>query len=153
VDKLQNLYRICEEWNLGITFDTSHAASFGLNIVSALDVVAPRLANVHFSDRREEPPAIASGLLNALTRDHQLPGAGALPLGTFVRRLRAKSYQGALTLELSPLALGLWRDHRTLERATRAVAFVREQLFPGVNRAADATPRSRRASTPAENDV
>lgn len=152
LDKIQNLYRICEEWNLDITFDTSHAASFGLNIVSALDVVGPRLANIHFSDRREEPPAIASSLMNSLTREHQLPGAGALPLATFVQRLRAKSYQGVLTLELSPLSLAPWREHRTLERATRAVMFVREQLSPGVNHAADATPQSRRASAPAEND-
>src|SRR3954447_16019705 len=32
LDKLQNLYRVCEEWDLDITLDTSHAASFGVDI-------------------------------------------------------------------------------------------------------------------------
>lgn len=152
LDKIQNLYRICEEWNLDITFDTSHAASFGLDIVSALDVVGPRLANVHFSDRREEPPALASGLMNALTREHQLPGSGALPLATFVQRLRARAYRGALTLELSPVALASWRERRMFDRMTSAVSFVREHFAAAADSTADPTHRTRRASTSAEND-
>jgi sugar phosphate isomerase/epimerase len=152
LDRLQNLYRVCEEWDLDITFDTSHAASFGLNILPALDVVYPRLANIHLSDRREEPPAIASGLVNSLTREHQLPGSGALPLASFVQRLRAKHYRGAITLELSPVALGSWRGNRALERTTRAVAFVREQLSPEAHITADPSRRTRHAPTPAEND-
>lgn len=152
LDKLQNLYRVCEEWDLDITFDTSHAASFGMNIVSALDVVYPRLANVHFSDRREEPPAIASGLMNSLTREHQTPGSGALPLASFIQRLRAKQYRGALTLELSPVALAAWRDTRALERTARAIAFVREQITPPSRSAVDPSRQTRRAPAPAEND-
>lgn len=152
LDKLQNLYRVCEEWDLDITFDTSHAASYGLNIVSAIDVVYPRLANVHFSDRREEPPAIASGLMNSLTREHQLPGSGALPLASFVQRLRAKDYRGAITLELSPLALAAWRETRALERTSQAVAFVREHASSSVS-PTDTRRQSRRAPAPAENDL
>lgn len=152
LDRLQNLYRVCEEWDLDITFDTSHAASFGLNILPALDVVYPRLANIHLSDRREEPPAIASGLVNSLTREHQLPGSGALPLASFVQRLRTKHYRGAITLELSPVALASWRGNRALERTTRAVTFLREQLSPEVHTAIDPSRRTRHAPTPAEND-
>jgi sugar phosphate isomerase/epimerase len=152
LDRLQNLYRVCEEWDLDITFDTSHAASFGLNIVPALDVIYPRLANIHFSDRREEPPAIASGLVNSLTREHQLPGSGALPLASFVQRLRTKQYHGAITLELSPVALASWRGNRALERTTHAVTFIREQLSPEERTAADRSRRTHRAPTPAEND-
>jgi sugar phosphate isomerase/epimerase len=152
LDRLQNLFRICEEWDLDITFDTSHAASFGLNILPALDVVYPRLTNVHFSDRREEPPAIASSLVSSLTREHQRPGSGALPLEAFVQRLRAKQYRGAITLELSPIALASWRGNRALERTTRAVTFICEQLSPEAHTAADPSRRTHRASTPAEND-
>jgi sugar phosphate isomerase/epimerase len=152
LDRLQNLYRVCEEWDLDITFDTSHAASFGLNILPALDVIYPRLANIHFSDRREEPPAIASGLVNSLTREHQLPGSGALPLAPFVQRLRTKQYRGAITLELSPLALTSWRCTRALERTTRAVDFIREQLSPDAHTAANRSQRTHRAPTRAEND-
>lgn len=152
LDKLQNLYRVCEEWDLDITFDTSHAASFGLNIVPALDVVYPRLSNVHFSDRREEPPAIASGIMNSLMREHQLPGSGALPLALFVQRLRTKGYRGSVTLELSPVALASWRANRALERTSRAVAFIREQLSPAPRTASDPSRRAQRAPAPAEND-
>jgi sugar phosphate isomerase/epimerase len=152
LDRLQNLYRVCEEWDLDITFDTSHAASFGINIVPALDVVYPRLTNVHFSDRREEPPAIASSIVNSLTREHQLPGNGALPLASFVQRLRAKQYRGTLTLELSPVALAAWRGNRALERTTRAVTFIREQLSPETQSTADRSQRTHHAPTPAEND-
>jgi sugar phosphate isomerase/epimerase len=152
LDRLQNLYRVCEEWDLDITFDTSHAASFGLNIVPALDIVYPRLANIHLSDRREEAPAIASGIINALTREHQAPGSGALPLAPFVQRLRTKGYRGAITLELSPLALSTWRGNRALERLTRAVLFVREQLSPAAPAAADRSRHTHHAPAPAEND-
>ncbi len=151
LDRIQNLYRVCEEWELDITFDTSHAASFGLNIVSALDVVFPRLANIHFSDRRDKPPAIASGILNSLTRDHQLPGQGTLPLGLFLQRLKAKQYRGAVTLELSPVALASWRFERARERALNTVSFVREHIsvtHPAPN---EAHP-TQRAPAPMEND-
>lgn len=152
LDRLQNLYRVCEEWDLDITFDTSHAASFGLNIVSALDVVYPRLANIHLSDRRDEPPAIASGILNSLTREHQLPGTGALPLGLFLQRLRAKGYPGAVTLELSPVALASWRSQAAQERAWSAVSFVREHLS-APRSAPDAARGARHTHAPLENDL
>jgi sugar phosphate isomerase/epimerase len=152
LDRLQNLYRVCEEWNLDITFDTSHAASFGLNIVSALDVVYPRLANIHLSDRRDEPPAIASGILNSLTREHQLPGTGALPLGLFLQRLRAKGYPGAVTLELSPVALAVWRSQAALDRTLSAVSFVREHLSV-TRHTPDEAHGARRTHAPMENDL
>ncbi|MCA1665944.1 MAG: sugar phosphate isomerase/epimerase [Thermomicrobia bacterium] len=152
LDRLQNLYRVCEEWDLDITFDTSHAASFGLNIVSALDVIYPRLANIHLSDRREEPPAIASGILNSLTRDHQLPGNGTLPLGMFLQRLRAKGYVGAVTLELSPVALASWRSKSALERTWSAVSFAREHTA-AVRPTQDEAHGARRTHAPLENDI
>jgi sugar phosphate isomerase/epimerase len=152
LDRLQNLYRVCEEWNLDITFDTSHAASFGVNIVSALDVVYPRVTNIHLSDRRDEPPAIASGILNSLTRSHQLPGQGALPLGMFLQRLRAKRYHGAVTLELSPVALASWRYPTALARTKSAVAFVRDHIAEP-SATLDEAQRTRHARAPMENDL
>lgn len=133
LDRLLNLYRVCEEWDLGITFDTAHAAAYGLHVVTALDVVLPRLKNIHLSDRREDPPTITSPLLSELTREHQMPGEGALPLSPMLRRLRAKGYTGTITLELSPLAVKSWNSHHALTRLTKAVAFVRERF-------ADLTP-------------
>jgi len=152
LDRLQNLYRVCEEWDLDITFDTSHAASFGLNIVASLDVVYPRVANIHLSDRRDEPPAIASGVLNSLTREHQLPGMGALPLGMFLQRLKTKEYRRAVTLELSPVALATWRSQCALERTCAAVSFVREHIS-ATRPVPDAAPHARRMHAPMENDL
>jgi sugar phosphate isomerase/epimerase len=152
LDKLPNLYRVCEEWDLGITMDTSHAASFGLNIVAALDVVGSRLVNVHLSDRREAPPAIGSSWWNSLTREHQPPGMGALPLGAFLRRLKARHYQGAITLELSPLAVASWNARRATETIRAAIAFVREQISDVPAPPTDISQRPRRTATPAENE-
>ncbi len=151
LDRLQNLYRVCEEWNLGITLDTAHAAAFGLDIIAALDVVYPRLANIHLSDRRDEPPAIASGILNSLTREHQLPGSGALPLALFLQHVRAKGYRGAVTLELSPVALASWRSLHALQRTWNAVSFVREHLSPAGS-PLDEAHRTRRVRAPFENE-
>lgn len=152
LDRLQNLYRVCEEWSLDITFDTSHAASFGVNIVSALDVVYPRVANIHLSDRHDEPPAIASSIVNALTRDHQVPGHGALPLGMFLQRLQAKGYRGAVTLELSPVALASWRRQTALARTQSAVSFVRDHISEP-SAALDEAPHAPRTRAPMENDL
>ncbi len=152
LDKLPNLYRICEEWDLGIVLDTAHAASFGINIVAALDIVGSCLVNIHLSDRRAEPPAITSSWWNSLTREHQPPGSGALPLGAFLRKLKAKQYRGAITLELSPLAVAAWSTRRATETIRAAVAFAREQTSDVPAPAPDQSPRPRRTTASAEND-
>ena len=152
LDKLPNLYRVCEEWDLGIVLDTSHAASYGLNIVAALDVVGAALVNVHLSDRRAEPPAWTASVWNSLTREHQLPGEGVLPLGAFLRKLRSRRYRGAVTLELSPLALASWNTARATARLRAVVAFVREQVSDPVAPASDHQPEPRRTRASAENE-
>lgn len=153
LDKLPNLYRVCEEWDLGIVLDTSHAASFGLNIVAALDIVGSCLVNVHLSDRREEPSAITSSWWNSLTREHQVPGNGALPLGAFLRKLKAKQYRGAITLELSPLAVAAWNARRATDTIGAAVAFVQKQTSDVPAPSPDESPRSHRTAASAENET
>lgn len=152
LDKLPNLYRVCEEWDLGIVLDTSHAASYGLNIVAALDVVGGSLTNIHLSDRRAESPAWISSVWNSLAREHQLPGTGALPLGAFLRKLRSRQYRGAVTLELSPLALASWSTAHATERLRAAVAFVREQTSDIATPAQDHTPQPRHTPASADNE-
>ncbi len=152
LDRPLNLYRVCEEWDLDITFNTAHAASFGLHVVPTLDVIYPRLRNVHLSDRREDPLAFSNRLLNALMREHQMPGEGALPLGTLLERLRAKRYRGSVTLELSPLAVGSWSLRRAAQRLTRAVQFVREHTAIPVP-PAQPPRRSNRAPASADTDA
>lgn len=152
LDRPLNLYRVCEEWDVDITFDTAHAAAFGLNVVSALDVVLPRLRNVHLSDRREDPLPISNSFLNALLREHQMPGDGKLPLGDLLNRLRARHYTGLVTLELSPFAVGAWSTRHAIQRFTRAIQFVRNHTAIEHLPAADPPRRPKRTPTPADGD-
>lgn len=72
-----------------VTLDTSHCGVDGVDILRALEVVAPHLSHVHLSDSKLDH------------RDnHALPGAGVLPLGAFLDRLPEVGYQGTVALEL-----------------------------------------------------
>lgn len=104
-DHPDRLLRLAQEWQLGITYDTSHAASRDWDIVEAGARFLPRLSNVHLSDYNQR--SYRPGLANAFLRDHQIPGEGVLPLDDFMGRLVTGGYDGLLTLELSPLALHL----------------------------------------------
>jgi len=125
------LAAFAEELGLGITFDTGHAGSGGRDVVEAARVVRPRLVNVHLNDLRRLPPlleGLAPGLAHALLLHHQLPGHGTLPLRETLRLLRATGYTGLITLELSPVAVGLWRPGRLVTCLQQAVAWCRAAL-------------------------
>lgn len=104
-DHPDRLLRLAQEWRLGITYDTSHAASREWDIVDAGSRFLPHLSNIHLSDynQRSYRPEFA----NAFLRDHQVPGDGVLPLDGLLNRLAAGGYDGLVTLELSPFALRL----------------------------------------------
>jgi sugar phosphate isomerase/epimerase len=46
----------------------------------------------------------------------------------FLRRLRADSYEGLITLEISPVALQAWSPSRARQNLARCVDFVRKAL-------------------------
>ncbi|HLI50775.1 MAG TPA: sugar phosphate isomerase/epimerase [Thermomicrobiaceae bacterium] len=104
-DHPDRLLRLAQEWRLGITYDTSHAASREWEIVDTGARFLPHLSNIHLSDynRRSYRP----GLANAFLRDHQIPGEGVLPLDDLLNRMATGGYDGLVTLELSPFALHL----------------------------------------------
>jgi sugar phosphate isomerase/epimerase len=128
------LRRIVEEWELGYTFDTTHAASNGWVITEPLPQMGVRLRNVHFSDFRQ-PTASGTGtpppLLPGPPRDAQLrraPGEGVLPLRAFLRALQRRDYDGLLTLDLREVGLRAWWPPALYQRLGAAVTFCRETL-------------------------
>lgn len=115
-DHPDRLRWLAQEWGVGITFDTSHAASRQWDLPSSLEKLLPHVVNVHLSDYGARSYRLA--LANAFLRDHQLPGRGTLPLAELMRGLTVRGYSGLVTLELSPLALGAPR-RRSIERSLR----------------------------------
>lgn len=89
-DPLERLMAQCRDKNVGLTFDVCHMGVSGRDVLHAIDKVDDKLLyNVHYSD--------AVGYTEHLT-----PGAGALPLDKFLRRLGKRGYDRYITLELEP---------------------------------------------------
>lgn len=126
LDHPDRLRWLAQEWGVAITYDTSHAASQQWDVLGTATKLAPQLANVHLSDYHAR--SYRSALANAFLRDHQLPGAGMLPLEALLAGLSAAQYRGVITLELSPVSLRVpWRP--TTERLLKeAIDFCRAAL-------------------------
>lgn len=134
LDRFPQLRRIVEEWDLGYTFDTSHAASAGWVITEPLPQMGARLRNIHLGDFRQRaddglqdpapflPDAVQPWQL------HRAPGAGVLPLRAFLRALRRREYTGLVTLDLREVGLHAWWPPSLHGRLSAAVAFCRDVL-------------------------
>lgn len=112
LDDLVNLRRLAEEWDLGLTYDVGHAASWGVDVVRAYEILGQRVGNIHLSNSHARGWPASSPSLRAHLRDHQPLDAGVLPIDEFLGVLLARRYAGLVTLEISPVALHLpwpWR--------------------------------------------
>ncbi len=123
-----DLHRFAEEYDLAVTLDTAHAASFPYDLIEAYEVLASRLVNVHLSDFRSGLSIPPWFNLHSYFKHHQLPGDADLPLLPFLERLRADTYQGLITIEVSPFALEAWRPLRVRENLIRSLEFVQNAL-------------------------
>lgn len=111
LDRFPQFRRFVEEWDLGFTYDTSHAAGQGWVITEPLPQLGPRLHNVHLSDFPADARRASADLLPEPERArhaHLPPGAGVLPLRALLRALHHQEYEGLLTLDLSGRALRAW---------------------------------------------
>ena len=72
-----------------ITFDTAHYGYDSSDMVKGYEVVKPRLANIHISNK--------SG-----TFEHEMVYKGEFDLAEFVRHLNADGYAELLTVEINP---------------------------------------------------
>ena len=113
------------ERKLSVTLDTSHAGVGGGDVLAAYEALKGGIANIHFSDMTGRWPDLRSAWMHTLLVQHQLPGRGRLPLRELLRRLRRDDYNGLNTLEIGPLALGVWSPKGVKEGLKRSLAFCR----------------------------
>lgn len=134
LDRFPQLRRIIEEWDLGYTFDTSHAASAGWVITEPLPPMGERLRNIHLNDFRQQPSRDQhdpTALIPADVEDWQLgcaPGEGVLPLRAFLRVLRRRKYDGLVTLALREVGVRSWWPPSLHSRLVTATGFCRAAL-------------------------
>jgi sugar phosphate isomerase/epimerase len=105
---LTDLRRFADEWDLPLTFDTSHAGTSSHGVLDGYRLVRDRLVNVHFSDLVPRPKLPALAALQTFLVHHQQPGEGTLPLLAFLRELLTSGYAGPITVEVSPTAMQAW---------------------------------------------
>lgn len=124
LDDLTVLRSVAGEWDTHVTLDLAHAASWGTDVVAAIDAVMPRLVNLHLSDAR--PATTRGGIRNGLFRDHLFPGEGHLPIDHVLVRLEQYAYEGLVTIELSPVSLRAWWPPAAARRLRESVEKVRQ---------------------------
>ena len=135
---------------LGVTLDTCHAGTAGLDLLAACREIGDRLANVHFSDLRPNPAALAVGqapqpvslkrrlgtawqATHTLFAHHQMPGPDGLPLAALLQELVRRGYDGPLTMEINPFALHAWLPRQAATRMAELSAYVAEVLASGAD--------------------
>lgn len=121
-----NVAELAEAHGLGLTFDTTHAVSADLPVIAAYESVAHLVRHVHLSDFRLPHPLLDRPSWDTYFKHHRLPGDGEADLRSFLRRLRRRGYRGAVTLELSPVAIHAWHPRKATELVRRSVDYVRE---------------------------
>jgi len=134
LDRFPQLRRIVEEWDLGYTFDTSHAASAGWVITEPLPSMGARLRNIHLNDFRQQPGLdqrdptsfIPTGV--GAWQLGRAPGEGVLPLRAFLRVLRRREYAGLVTLALREVGVRAWWPPSLSGRLVAASGFCRSAL-------------------------
>ncbi len=90
----EGLVAFAEERGLGITMDTTHAGTWGWDLVETYCILNTngRVNHIHFSDF-------------APWKEHLWPGKGCLKLETFVSFLKEEGFAGSITLEVDPREL------------------------------------------------
>jgi sugar phosphate isomerase/epimerase len=126
-----SLYRFAEEYDVSLTLDTAHAGSFPYDLLEAYEKLGSRLVNIHLSDFRQNLSIPSWFNLHSYFKHHQVPGEADLPLRSLLKRLRVDSYQGLITVEVSPFALEIWRPRRVRDNLKRCLDFARGALAVG----------------------
>jgi sugar phosphate isomerase/epimerase len=124
------LRQFAEEYDLSVTLDTAHAASFPYDLIEAYETWESRLVNIHLSDFRQNLSIPPWFNLHSYFKHHQVPGDADLPLVPLLERLKADSYEGLITVEVSPFALEAWRPQRVRENLKRCLDFVQRPCSP-----------------------
>jgi sugar phosphate isomerase/epimerase len=97
-----------------VTLDTTHVGTWGWDLLDVYETLRDRIAHVHLS--------------NYDGREHRAPEDGRLPLAALLRRLAEDGYQGAISVESNPRALGAEGAKECRATLERTLAFCREHL-------------------------
>ncbi|HEX7588199.1 MAG TPA: TIM barrel protein, partial [Anaerolineae bacterium] len=125
----QDLRAFADAHDFPMTLDTTHIGSWDLDLLEAYAFFRGRLANVHLSDLRDVSARVERlPRLHSYAKQHQLPGAGKMPLVEFLQALARDAYDGPITLELSPTALSIWNPRVAERKLKQAVEFVRQAV-------------------------
>jgi sugar phosphate isomerase/epimerase len=122
---LPTLARFAEEHGLGMTLDTSHAASFGHDLLEIYPHFRSRLRNLHLSDYRPGSALVNNRFLYNHFVHHQVPGTGVLPLPALLGRMREDGYAGNVSLEVGPVSMRAWWLPRLRRELSAMAGFVR----------------------------
>jgi len=125
---VHHLRELADQCDVALTFDTCHAGTSPEGLMGSYDILRERVVNIHLSDLSSRHLTPDWRPLRTLLVHHQMPGEGALPLGSFLHRLTGDGYSGPITLEPSPVALHAYSQTRLSERLRQAVAFIRRAL-------------------------
>ncbi|MCL6432297.1 MAG: sugar phosphate isomerase/epimerase [Anaerolineae bacterium] len=122
------LVQLAERCGVPIALDTAHAGASRLPLLEAYALTHGRLAHIHLSDLRPPPHWLDRPWLHSYVKHHQLVGAGELPLGHLFAALARDGFRGDVTLELSPISLGIWSLDTARRRLADAVQSTRQLL-------------------------
>ena len=100
-----------------LTLDTTHLATWGLDVVAVYRRWRKRVIHVHLSN-------FSGG------REHLLPSQGQVPLAELLRLLAEDGYAGSVSVELHPEALEAEDEGKVLAHLRRELAFCREMIAP-----------------------
>jgi sugar phosphate isomerase/epimerase len=122
---MRELRAFADEHDLGMVLDTAHVGTSTYSLMETYAIFKTRLFNVHLSDIRPLPPLLDNPYLHTYIKHHQIPGQGWLPLSELVQALHRDGYEGPLTLEISPVALGWWWPPSARNNLKRCIAIVK----------------------------
>lgn len=100
-----------------LTLDTTHLATWGLDVIEVYRRWRGRVIHVHLSN-------FSGG------REHLLPSQGNVPLAGLLRLLGEDGYSGSVSVELHPEALEAEDEAKVLAHLRRELAFCREHTTP-----------------------
>ncbi len=123
LQQVPTLLHFVERYDLAITLDTCHVGTGDL--MATYKLVKGRLVNVHLSDLSFSSPRLPHPLLQGLLTRHRIPGQGDLPLDDLMRQLAMDDFAGPISIEVSPLTLGVWPFSKTRKRLTELASYVR----------------------------
>ncbi|MFH1729146.1 MAG: sugar phosphate isomerase/epimerase [Pseudomonadota bacterium] len=96
-----------------LTFDTTHVATTGHDILVYYEKLKDKIIHLHVSD--------------FFKKEHRFPGKGSQPLSCLIRRLKNDNYSGAITLEVFPESFTDYKDKKsTLSELSSFVRGVRD---------------------------